>query len=88
MRSNVPVVISKQSGVAEILTNAVKVDYWDDQGLADAIYGLIKYEGLSDMFKKESKSEVDSFKWVNSAKNVKEIYSEVLKSQHIEAIKN
>jgi glycosyltransferase involved in cell wall biosynthesis len=28
MQSNVPVIISKQSGVAEVLTHAVKVDFW------------------------------------------------------------
>ena len=40
MRSNVPVIISKQSGVAEVLDYAVKVDYWDVDALADAIYGF------------------------------------------------
>ena len=50
MRSNVPVIISKQSGVAEVLDYAVKVDYWDVDALADAIYGLIKYPALSGMF--------------------------------------
>ncbi len=42
MRSNVPVIISKQSGVSEILKHAIKVDFWDIDAMADAIYGLIK----------------------------------------------
>ena len=42
MRSNVPVIISKQSGVAEVLDYAIKVDYWDVDALADAIYGLVE----------------------------------------------
>ncbi len=74
MRSNVPVIISKQSGVAEILKNAIKVDFWDEDAMADAIYALINYEGMNKMFKKESKIEVDSLKWVNSAKDVISIY--------------
>ncbi len=37
MRSNVPVVISKQSGVSEVLKHALKVDFWDVHGMADAI---------------------------------------------------
>ena len=43
MKSNVPVIISKQSGVAEVLDYAIKVDYWDVDAMADAIYGLLKY---------------------------------------------
>ena len=39
MRSNVPVVISKQSGVAEVLNHVMKVDFWDVDAMADAIYG-------------------------------------------------
>ncbi len=78
MRSNVPVIISKQSGVAEVLKNAVKVDYWDDDAIADAIYALIKYEGLSKMFKKEAKPEVDSLKWEKAAKEVMSVYKTAL----------
>jgi len=79
MRSNVPVIISKQSGVAEVLKNAVKVDYWDEDALADAIYGIIKYDGLSKMFIKHSKKEVDEMKWDKPAKEVREIYKSLLK---------
>jgi len=79
MRSNVPVIISKQSGVAEVLKNAVKIDYWDEDAMADAIYGLIKYNGLSKMFIKKSKQEVDSMKWDKPAKEVKEIYDSIFK---------
>ena len=43
MQSNVPVIISKQSGVAEILTHAVKADFWDIDAMADAIYGILNY---------------------------------------------
>ena len=79
MRSNVPVIISKQSGVAEVINNAIKIDYWDEDALADAIYGLIKYNGMSKMFIQESKKEVDSMKWDKPAKEVKKIYDSLLK---------
>lgn len=77
MRSNVPVVISKQSGVAEVLKHAIKVDFWDIDGLADAIYGLCHYEALSKTFIKYGKEEVDSLKWENAAKSIKEVYDSV-----------
>ena len=78
MRSNVPVVISKQSGVAEILKHAIKVDFWDVDAMADAIYGILHYDGLSRMFKKYGKTEVDSLKWENAALKVKAVYEDVV----------
>ncbi len=78
MRSNVPVVISKQSGVAEVLKHALKVDFWDIDGLADAIYGLCHYEALSHTFITLGKEEVDSLKWEHAAKNVKNVYQSAL----------
>ena len=74
MRSNVPVVISKQSGVSEVLKHALKVDFWDIDALADAIYGLLHYEGLKKMFIKYGKDEVDNLKWDNAAARVLEVY--------------
>ncbi len=81
MRSNVPVIISKQSGVSEILKNAIKINYWDDQAMADAIYGLLKYEGLSKMLKRLSKPEAESIRWITPAEKVKNIYLELLQSK-------
>lgn len=81
MQSNVPVIISKQSGVAEILTHAVKVDFWDIDAMADAIYGILTYPALSQMFIKNGKEEVIMLKWDNSARHVRSIYNEVI-SKH------
>ena len=78
MQSNVPVIISKQSGVSEILTHAIKIDYWDIDAMADAIYGVIKYDSLSKMFYKYGKAEVDNLKWENAALKVKNIYDNSL----------
>lgn len=77
MRSNVPTIISKQSGVAEILDYAIKVDYWDVDALADAINGLIDYPALSEMFIKKGQEEVTSLKWNNAAKKVLDVYESV-----------
>ncbi|MCX7862498.1 MAG: glycosyltransferase family 4 protein [Bacteroidales bacterium] len=78
MRSNVPVIISKQSGVSEILTYAIKVDFWDIDALADAIYALTHYDGISRMFKRHGREEVDNLKWDNSAKKLIEIYQSLI----------
>ncbi len=78
MRSNVPVIISKQSGVAEVLDYAVKVDYWDVDALADAIYGLIKYPALSNMFSSKGLEEVTNLKWNDAAAKIKAVYETVI----------
>ncbi|MCH5331696.1 MAG: glycosyltransferase [Alistipes sp.] len=78
MRSNVPVIISKQSGVAEVLDYAIKVDYWDVDAMADAIYGLINYPALSQMFSKKGLEEVTGLKWNNAAAKIKKVYQEVI----------
>jgi glycogen synthase len=78
MRSNVPVVISKQSGVAEVLRHAVKVDFWDIDAMADAIYGIINYEGLRKMFVSYGKTEVDNLKWDNAALKIIDVYNKAL----------
>ncbi len=78
MRSNVPVIISKQSGVSEILEHAIKVDFWDVDAIADSIYGILSYEALSKMFIRYGKEEVDKLKWENAAYHVKSVYESVI----------
>ncbi len=83
MRSNVPVIISKQSGVAEVLDYAVKVDYWDVDAMADAIYGLVKYPALAEMFADEGLKEVNSLKWDDAAKKINDVYTRVTEAAKI-----
>lgn len=78
MQSNVPVIISRQSGVSEILRHAIKLDFWDIDAMADAIYGILNYHGLSEYFIKFGKTEVENLKWENSAMHVREIYNTMM----------
>ncbi len=79
MRSHVPVVISKQSGVSEILNHALKADFWDVDALADAIYGLLHYEALSKTFRKLGAEEVEHLKWENASYQMMQVYNKVLR---------
>ena len=78
MQVGVPTIISKQSGCAEILDRAIKVDYWDIDALADAIYSIISYPSLYDFMRKEGKDEVDQIKWEYAGKKVIDIYKRLL----------
>lgn len=79
MRSNVPVVISRQSGVAEVLHHALKVDFWDIDAMADAISGLLHYDALSRMFARYGKEEVEQLKWDKAGLRLSELYNDLLK---------
>lgn len=74
MRSGVPTIISKQSGVAEVLNHAIKVDYWDINALSDAIYGILSYPTLADFMSREGYEEVNQLKWENASLKLKKIY--------------
>jgi glycogen(starch) synthase len=74
LRIGVPVIISKQSGVAEVLRHAIKVDFWDIDAIADAIYGTINYKAIPTMFEKYGREEVEQLRWDKAASQVIEIY--------------
>ena len=78
MKSNVPSIISKQSGVAEVLSYAIKTDFWDIDAMADAIYGLLKYPALASMSAKCGVEEVNNLKWENAALKMIDVYQEAI----------
>ncbi len=79
MRSNVPSIISFQSGAAEILKYAFKVNFWDVDAMADDIYALIKYPALADFAAKKGFDEVNALKWDHAAAKLKDIYYSLVK---------
>ena len=78
MRNLVPVIISKQSGVAEVLRYAIKINFWDIDAMADAIYGLLHYPALAEFFKRYGQQEVIALKWDSAALHIKQIYQKLL----------
>lgn len=81
VRHNTPVIISKQSGVAEVLINAIKVDFWDVDAMADAIFGLLHYESISKMFKELGSEELKKLKWEHVAAKLVKVYEKTIKQQ-------
>jgi len=78
MQVGTPSIISKQSGCAEILTHAIKTDYWDIDAMADAIYAIVKYPAMYDSLRKLGKEEVDNISWYDAGLKVRAIYDSVL----------
>lgn len=79
MRSGVPSVISRQSGAAEVLKYAFKVDFWDVDAMADEIYALLQYPALSQFASQFGYDEVNTLKWNNAAAKIKSVYESVVK---------
>ena len=78
MRSNVPSIISYQSGAAEVLKYALKVDFWDVDAMADDIYALLSYPALADFATKQGFDEVNELKWNGATAKLKEVYESIL----------
>ncbi|MFH1439428.1 MAG: glycosyltransferase family 4 protein [Candidatus Woesearchaeota archaeon] len=79
MRNNTPVLISKQSGVSEILDHALKVDFWDIDDMANKIIGVLNYQEAHKCLQENGAKEVMKFDWNNPAKKCIDVYNNVLK---------
>lgn len=78
MQCEVPSIISKQSGCAEILNNCIKTDYWDINAMADAMYSLCTNDSLHEYLKVEGKNEVDQITWEKVGKRIYDVYNSLL----------
>lgn len=78
MQCGTPTIISKQSGCAEILNHAIKVDYWDIDAMADAIHAICTYDSFAEFLQKEGKNEVDNIKWEYAGQKVRNIYDSLV----------
>ncbi len=78
MRNGTPVLISKQSGVSEIITHCLKVDFWDIDEMANKILGVLRYNALSSSLKHHGSIEVHKLNWDDSAKKCVELYKRVV----------
>lgn len=78
IQAGVPVIISKQSGVAEVMPHAITVDFWNTQALASAICGVLKYKSLHKTLKKNSEAEIKNITWDKAAKKINNLYHELI----------
>ena len=78
MLYDVPVIISKQSGVAEVLHHAIKVDFWDVQELAHKMIALLSYPVVAEEMTKNAREELKKLRWEKAAAKIIALYREVL----------
>ncbi len=80
-QAGVPVIISKQSGVAEVMPDAIAVDFWNISTLASSICGVLKYNSLARTLKTNSKSRTKKVTWNKAAEKVVAIYKHVIRQK-------
>lgn len=80
IRAGVPVIVSNQSGVAEVLENVIKVDFWDSTALAEAIIKILQNKNFANSLKKESKKELEHLTWNIAARKIKKQYHELCRT--------
>jgi len=76
--NDVPVIISKQSGVSEVLMHALKVDFWDVNEIANKVVAVLKYPPLQMTLRSHGNFEVRRLRWKDAATNCGKIYEEML----------
>jgi len=75
---DVPVIISKQSGVAEVLTHALKVDFWDVDEMANKIVAVLRHPPLHATLRDHGSFEVRRLSWTDAAANCIKVYQAAL----------
>lgn len=70
-----PVLISKQSGVAEVLTNCLKIDYWNEKEMANQIVAVVRSGALREELHKNSLKEYDRLSWDKTADKMLAVYN-------------
>lgn len=78
LENDVPVIISKQSGVAEILRHALKVDFWDVNEIANKIVAILRYPALRTTLRDYGNFEVKKLRWQDSARRCIRVYQQML----------
>ena len=75
---NVPVIISKQSGVSEVITHALKVDFWDINEMANKIIAVLRHAPLRETLKKHAHFEIRKLSWHDASRACLQVYQKAL----------
>src|SRR4029079_8662080 len=80
MSHDVPVIISKQSGVSEVLTHVLKVDFWDVDEMANKIVAVLRHPPLSETLRRDGPVELRWLTWDGAAEKCVQGYARAIAS--------
>lgn len=73
-----PVLLSRQSGAAEVLENVIKVDFWDTDKMAEIIINMLNHPELREELARNAREELTKLHWDVAAVKSIELYKELL----------
>jgi glycosyltransferase involved in cell wall biosynthesis len=73
-----PSLISKQSGVSEVVSHVLKVDFWDTEEMANKILAALRYPVMKEQLVKEGRREIKRLSWKHAASKVITLYHRLL----------
>lgn len=79
MSHDVPVLISKTSGVSEVLVHALKCDFWDIDEMANKIVAVLRHPPLSNTLREHGAFEVRKITWDGAATRCRHVYDDVIR---------
>lgn len=71
---NTPALVSKQSGVSEVIRNFLKVDFWDVDEMANQITAVVQNDALRNELLKNSRSELQHLNWQQAGEKIVAVY--------------
>jgi len=77
MSHDVPALISRSSGVSEVLTHALKTDFWDIDDMANKIIAVLRHPPLSQTLRQHGAFEVRKLTWDGAAERCHQIYNRI-----------
>ena len=83
-----PALISKQSGVSEVLTHALKVDFWDVDEMANKIVAVLRHPPLRQTLREHGEMDVRRLTWEGAAERCLQVYRSVITGVSHHAVAN
>ena len=77
MGHDVPALISKSSGASEVLTHALKCDFWDTEAMADKIVAVLRHPPLGQTLRRHGVIDIRRLTWADAAAKCEHVYDEV-----------
>jgi len=77
---DVPVLLSRQSGAAEVLRHVLKVDFWDIEEMANKIVAVLRHPPLHAMLKTGASYDVRRLSWSDSARHCLNVFHAVVRA--------
>lgn len=83
LANGTPALITKQSGISEILTHSLTVNFWDEDEMANKILAVLQYDSLKHSLTENGNKQMKEFTWKSAADKIINIYDTLLTTKKL-----